>query len=247
VRDEMIQEFIRQPNRMAGGLNTDIQHFKAMLTAAAHFWDDEYGNKWLAAVPRFRPATGQKKKGVVLSRGQEKALIGHLPHTMQPIAQFGIYTGCRTGELEGLKWTMFRERDGIVFFSLPASLTKKGRERPIVLNRSARRIVENLRGVNGEYVFGCRKLNSRAFGTAWEAAGLSLDPLVMKGPHNFRYTFAARLTDAGVPEWTLQDALGHKNGNVTRLYARGSLEAILEAVEAPYSGEILVRSTSNFL
>jgi len=61
-----------------------------------------------------------------------------------------------------------------------------------------------------------------------------MDGDIMKGPHNLRHTFAFRLRDAGVPEWTVKDALGHKSGDVTRLYAKPSLEALFEAVSAPY-------------
>ncbi len=236
VRYGMIEEFIdaSRETRWAGGVAVDIAQFKRMLRCAAEDWHDAMGRTWIDKVPKLPLPKGPKKKDTVLSPEQERALISEMPVSLQPMALFAIHTGCRTGEIEGLKWAHYREKDEIAYFSLPTTLTKTSRERPVVLNKSARQIIENQRGRNGEYVFASRRLNTREMGKAWKAAGLPMGREYKKGPHNFRHTTAARLRDAGVPKWTVEDVLGHQSGDVTRLYAVPTLEALLEAVEAPY-------------
>lgn len=231
VSYSLMEEFLEaNSHRWARGIGEDMNTFKRVLNHAARRWRDEQGRPWIDFVPEFPRPEGPQKVAHVLSREEERALVSALPETLQPMALFGIHTGCRAGEICGLRWAYYRERDGIAYFSLPASLTKMKRERPVVLNQSARRIVE---GRGRDFVFENRSMNTPAWKRAWETAGLPLTEEIMKGPHNLRHTFAFRLRDTGVPEWTVKDALGHK-GDVTRIYAKPSLEAILEAVEAPY-------------
>jgi len=233
IRYWMIEQFIKSTsNRWAKGVATDLRPFKQMLTHAATIWHDDNGETWIDKAPTLPTPEGPAKKKVVLSEEQERAFISGLPRSLQPMALFGIHAGCRVSEIQGVKWSQYREKDGIAYFSLPASMTKMKRERPVVLNKSARGIVENQRG--GEYVFDCRHLHTRAWNKAWEGAGLPMGEDYRKGTHTLRYTFASRLLDAGVPESTLQNAIGHKTRNILSLYAFPTLQAILEAVEAPY-------------
>ena len=56
-----------------------------------------------------------------------------------------------------------------------------------------------------------------------------------------RRTFATRLRDRGVPKWTVSACLGHKNGDVTELYALPTLRELRAAVEVLEKNEPAVR------
>lgn len=58
--------------------------------------------------------------------------------------------------------------------------------------------------------------------------------------HDLRRTTATRLRDAGVPEWTVRDYLGHAGASVTRVYAEPTIERLIEAAEKLVSAPGLV-------
>ena len=70
-----------------------------------------------------------------------------------------------------------------------------------------------------------------AWKRAWERAGLPVSNEWTRGVHLLRNTFASRLRDAGVDEWTVRDLLGHKGRDVTRLYSVPTIRVLQEAVE----------------
>lgn len=231
----MLRQYLdheKDRGRLNGGIARDFAAMKRALRAGLDDLCHSNGKPFLETIPAFpRVSMKATKVGHIFSQEEQKLFIPLLPKNLQPMWLFGIHAGCRPGEIENLEWSWFREKDGIPYFSLPASATKMGRNRPVVLNQSALRIVENQ--PKGEYVFACRNMYTRQLRGAWRKAGLPMDPLISRGPHNCRKTFASRLRDCGVPEWTVKDALGHK-GDVTRIYALPTLQAIHEAVQAPY-------------
>jgi integrase len=149
-----------------------------------------------------------------------------------------VNTGCREQEICRLRWDWevdMPER-GTSVFILPASLTKTGAERVVVLNSIASRVIASRRGIHEEYVFTYRgkpvgKLRSSAWRRAWEVAGLSLQPGILKGVHNLRHTFGRRLRGAGVPLETRKALLGHANGDITTHYSAAELAELLNAAE----------------
>ena len=119
---------------------------------------------------------------------------------------------------------------------MPASATKTGVERVIVLNSVAARVVNSRRGLSSEYVFTYRgnpigKLHSSAWKRAWKAAGLPTQPDVRKGVHNLRHTFATRLRAAGVPLETRKTLMGHADGDITTHYSAPEIGELLTAAE----------------
>jgi len=97
----------------------------------------------------------------------------------------------------------------------------------VVLNKIARAVVEEMRGVHPEYVFSYRgKRLTRMLNSAWKnarkRAGL---PLVRV--HDLKHTFGRRLRAAGVSLEDRQHLLGHKSGRITTHYSRPELEQLI--------------------
>lgn len=152
------------------------------------------------------------------------------------MALFGLHTGCRQGEICGLRWEWLKEREGIEYFALPSEATKNAEGKPVVLNRTARAIVESRRGVHQSHVFtfkprgGDEAPVEKLLNSAWKRARTQAGLPALQ-VHDLRRTFASRLRDEGVAEWTIADLLGHKRGSVTRLYALPTLRELLAAAE----------------
>jgi integrase len=91
-----------------------------------------------------------------------------------------------------------------------------------------------------EFVFPSRASNrwgshcndsGKTWSDAWKKAGLPSGPLVKKGIHNCRHTFAHRLRAAGVPEEDRNALLGHANTDLAQHYALPDLERLLAYAE----------------
>jgi integrase len=173
-----------------------------------------------------------------LSWAEQDRLLGELPRHLADAALFGVNTGCREQEICQLRWgweQRLTDPDTSVFV-LPASATKTGVERVIVLNSVAARVVSSRRGISSGYVFTYRgnpigKLHSSAWKRAWKAAGLPTQPDVRKGVHNLRHTFATRLRAAGVPLETRKTLMGHADGDITTHYSAPEIGELLTAAE----------------
>ncbi len=108
-------------------------------------------------------------------------------------------------------------------------LVKNGEDRLVVLNDAAKAILEQVRGINQEYVFSYKgkpvtRMNNSAWNRARIAAGL---PQVRV--HDLKHTFGRRLRAAGVSYEDRQDLLGHKSGRITTHYSAAELHNLIEA------------------
>ena len=106
----------------------------------------------------------------------------------------------------------------------------------MVLNTIARRVIEDRRGINKEYVFTYRgsrlgKLNNSAWKRGWQLAGLPIEKGIMKGVHNLRHTFGRRLRSAGIPLEIRKALLGHTVGDITTHYS-ADLSELLKSADA---------------
>lgn len=108
-------------------------------------------------------------------------------------------------------------------------MVKNRQERLVVLNRIAKRVVDEMRGVHPEYVFTYRgrrilKMNGRAWRDARKRAGLEEVRV-----HDLKHTFGRRLRAAGVSFEDRQDLLGHKSGRITTHYSQAELGNLIAA------------------
>ncbi len=174
-------------------------------------------------------------------------MLAQLPGHLSEMALYGLHTGCRQGEIIALQWEWLMEKDGIRYVVLPGNMTKNGESRPVVLNRIAAAVVDVCRGRHPTHAFTYKPRGDRPYhpvdrlrNTAWRRARAAVG-LPGLQVHDLRRTFATRLRDGGVPKWTVSACLGHKNGDVTELYALPTLRELRAAVEVLEKNEPAVR------
>ena len=222
-------------------VNNALGVVSAVLNRAARVWRSEAGTPWLKQAPPklSRLSTkGREAKPYPLSWAEQDRLFKLLPRHLADAALYAVNTGCREQEICQLRWDWeveIPELETSVFI-LPASLTKTGAERVVVLSSIASRVIASRRGMHKDYVFTYRgkpvgKLRSTAWRRAWEKAGLPLEAGILKGVHNLRHTFGRRLRGAGVPLETRKALLGHANGDITTHYSAAELAELLNAAE----------------
>lgn len=136
---------------------------------------------------------------------------------LKPVVLFALNTGCRRGEILGLKWTQVDMTHG--FINLQK--TKNGESRQLPINDTLRNVLDNLpKKQDMPYVFfdenSGEKIGSvkRSFKTAVTRAGFS--DFVF---HSLRHTFASHLVMGGVDLTTVSRLLGHKSLSMTLRYA----------------------------
>ncbi len=117
-------------------------------------------------------------------------------------------------------------------FVIPGHYVKNGEDRLVALNSIAKRVIEDQRDRNPEYVFlnskgrPVQKMCREAWRTARKKAGLA-DVRV----HDLKHTFGTRLRHVGVSFEDRQDLLGHKSARITTHYSAPELMNLIEASE----------------
>ncbi len=143
-------------------------------------------------------------------------------------------TGCRIGEMVGVKWGEIDFDNGTLI------VTGKGsKERLVILGAPALQALRRLRARAGELLANGADDQARAFlsdrGNALTnraverqmkrylaAAGLSADLT----PHKLRHSFATHLLDAGADLRAVQEMLGHASLSTTQIYTHVSVERL---------------------
>lgn len=116
-------------------------------------------------------------------------------------------------------------------FILPASEAKNGCDRLVVLNATARAVVNRQRGKHKEQVFTFQgRPVLSIYNNAWRKGRRKAGLTHVRG-HDLRHTFGRRLRAAGVPEETRSELLGHKRGSITTHYSVAEVAELVRAVE----------------
>ena len=213
-------------------INLAIGIVRRILNLAASEWLDEYGLTWLETAPKIKLlAVMDARKPYPLSWEEQRRLFKELPPHLARMALFKVNTGCREQEVCGLKWDWevdIPELDVSVFL-IPGDRVKNGEDRLVVLNRTARSIIESVRGDHPVLVFTyngdrLRKMNN----TGWRKARMRAD-LSQVRVHDMKHTFGRRLRAAGVSFEDRQDLLGHKSGRITTHYSAAELSNLIHA------------------
>ena len=82
-------------------------------------------------MPNFELLPEQNARQWFLELGEYRAILRELPAHLQPVLTFAYFTGCRRGEILGLRWDQVDLDLGIV--KLLAGETKNGEGRAIPL------------------------------------------------------------------------------------------------------------------
>lgn len=163
---------------------------------------------------------------------REAAKIEKYEITIDIIRQIAL-TGCRRGEIIGLKWS---EADA-ASSCLRLADSKEGASirpigLPVVEYLDERR--KALEGAMGTYVFPGSRAEDCAFGSFpnhWEQI-FKNSPLAGITPHVLRHSFASIANDLGFTEVTIAALVGHAKGTVTSKYIHSLDTALIMAADS---------------
>lgn len=230
-----LQLFIQ--HRKAQGLkiktiNNALGVVRHILNLAASEWIDENDMTWLAHTPKIKLMPNLDARAPYpLSWEEQSQLFNLLPRHLHAMATFKVNTGCREQEVCQLRWQWevpVPELNTSVFI-IPSQLVKNREERLVVLNDSARKVIEQQRGIHPEFVFTYRgKPLTRMNNSAWKRVRKKVG-LPQVRIHDLKHTFGQRLRSAGVSFEDRQDLLGHKSGRITTHYCNAQLENLVKA------------------
>ena len=146
----------RRQGKAVGTINHGLKIVRRILNLAASEWVDEHGLTWLLAAPKVKLLPDREKRAPYpLSWIEQRRLFNELPDYLEEMALFAVNTGCRDGEVCGLRWEWEVEVPelGTSVFIIPGARVKNGDERLVVLNRVARSVIERRRGIDPTFVF----------------------------------------------------------------------------------------------
>jgi integrase len=216
-------------------INYALQTVRHILNLCTGEWMDENGITWIAHAPKIKLLREDDKRGPYpLDWEEQFRLFSELPDYLRKMALFKVNTGCREAEVCSLRWEWERKVEPLnsSVFIIPGAKVKNRQDRLVVLNRLAKAVIEQVRGMHPEYVFSYRgkpvsNMNNRAWKEGRARAGLSEVRV-----HDLKHTFGRRLRAAGVSFEDRQDLLGHKSTGITTHYSMPELENLIAAANA---------------
>jgi integrase len=245
----------RKEGTSVGTINHGLQVVRRIMNLAATEWIDEYGLTWLANAPKIKLLPDKDKRPPYPLKWQEQErLFKELPEHLELMALFAVNTGCRDGEICGLRWeweVSVPELKTSVFI-VPGRYVKNADDRLIVLNRIAASVVDSQRGKHPTHVFTYKgEPTQRMLNSAWlkarKRAGLEQVRV-----HDLKHTFGRRLRAAGVSFEDRQDLLGHRSSRITTHYSAAELTKLIEAANKVCEGDsskpelVVLRRTVTF-
>ena len=259
VHDETLRPFkehrLKRDGVSVTTVNRSFEVVRRILNLCARKWRHPNGMSWLETVPLIEMERNRHaRKPYPLSWEEQALLFGELRYDPNgQMALFKVNTGLREQEACSLKWEWeaeIPELDTTVFI-IPAIFSEDGlhgvknrEDRLVVLNATARSVIDARRGVDPDFVFTLRgkKLDCMN-NTAWqnarkEAAKKYKERFGKDAPwgfehvriHDLKHTFGRRLRAARVPFETRQVLLGHKNGSITTHYSAAEIGELIEGV-----------------
>ncbi len=223
----------------SGTVNRELSVVRRILTLASRVWRDLDNQPWLPTAPLLRlPNWGDAAKPYPLNIEEQRRFFQELPTHLAEMATFAVNTGARDKVVGDLRWEWeikIPEIESSIFL-VPGEFTKNATPCLLVLNSTARNVIESRRGKIPTHVFGYRgkpvdRMYNSAWKKAWLRAGLPVGKEVLSGPHNLRHTFARRLRLAGVPLETRKALMHHIDGDITVHYSPAEVGELIAAVE----------------
>ena len=142
--------------KAVGTINHGLKIVRRILNLAASEWVDEHGLTWLLTAPKIKLLPDANKRAPYpLNWEEQQRLFRELPDHLAEMALFAVNTGCRDGEVCGLRWDweVAVPQLGTTVFIIPGASVKNGDERLVVLNRVALSVIEARRGIDPAFVF----------------------------------------------------------------------------------------------
>jgi integrase len=232
-----LQEYVEYGKRQGWKnrtINMPLEVVRHILNLAASEWMDEDGRTWLRSAPKIRLLPrSDAREPYPLSWEEQEKLFEALPPYLKQMCLFAVNTGCRDSEVCGLRWEWEVEVPELEtsVFIIPKDSVKNGEDKLVVLNRTARQVVDAQRGLDDKWVFPYRGHPIHTMSTTtWKKARAGVGMAYVR-IHDLRHTFGRRLRAAGVSLEDREDLLGHKSGRMTTHYSQAELACLIEAAD----------------
>jgi integrase len=161
-----------------------------------------------------RPSTARAR---VLSEAEVKSIWNAVEGTFGKIVKLLILTGQRRGEIAALRPAFFTHD----ICTLPASLTKNGREHSFPIGPLAVSLVVSALPSAAPYLFAARRKPNHPF-NGWGKCKAALDKksgVTEWTLHDLRRTFATQLASLGTPIHITERLLNHVSGTQSGIVA----------------------------
>jgi len=249
IHDGTLKPFVKarkKEGRKAKTINLALGAVLRILNLCARKWRGDDGLPWLKVAPpllTFLPLNDQTEP-MQLTWAQQRKFLPELPAHLARMALFDLNTGARDEAVCNLRWEWeLRLEDlGFSVFIVPKRYVKgRKRDRVLVCNSVAQRVIESVRGMHPEFVFVYSRIKKEGKkpiykpiatmnNTAWQKARVRGGVAGFR-VHDMRHTVGMRLREAGVHEETRADILWHVRKGMPQHYAVAQVIEIREALE----------------
>ena len=207
------------------------------------------GYTWRALWPKLKKLEENQDAGRALDREEEDRVLAaaaaNPSHLIYPYLMVLTWTGMRSDEARRLRWSQVDLKSGQV--TVGKAKTEAGRGRPIPMAAALRASIEHHAAFYTQalgtiqpnwYVF--PKSNRTrledptkpvtSLKTAWET--VRTDAAVQCRLHDLRHSFCTKLGEAGVPESTMLDMMGHVSPAMLKRYSHIRAKSRRQAMDA---------------
>jgi integrase len=239
VGAEVIGRYVTERHR-AGVANSTINRELSLLRRAFNL-GFHAEPRLVATVPRIpRFAEHNVRKGF-FSDEDFVLLRAELPEHLRPVITFAYSTGCRKGEILGLRWTQVDFQAKVV--RLEPGETKNRESRIVPMIGEVREMLGIQKQIRDQsypicpFIFSRYGKQIRNFYSAWEEASKRAGLVDTGGKprklfHDLRRTGIRNLVRAGVPERVAMAISGHKTRSVFDRYNIVNEQDVLKAGES---------------
>lgn len=215
--------------RSIATVNRELSKLRRMLNIAEREkWLKKDYNPFRAGESLISLAD-ERKRERILTREEEKRLLGACAAHLRPIVIAAIDTGMRRGELLSLRWRDIDFEHGVI--TIQGFNTKTMKERQVSMTARLSEVLGDLFEQSPKdqvrRVFGILDNVKRSFTSARARAGLADVRF-----HDLRHTHATRLVGAHIPLSEVGRVLGHTQPNTTYRYVNANIETARRASAA---------------
>lgn len=241
LSDQRLLDYIAQ--RQAEGVSGRTINMEISVLARS------LGSTWKLLWPRLKKLEERSDVGRALEPDEERRLLeaaaGNRSPLIYPYLMILVWTGMRESEARMMRWRQIDFEKGIILVG--ASKTEAGRGRAIPMSGPLRPAIEAYAARYAQwfgplkpdwYVFPASNRQKPAdpgapvgsLKRAWETVRRQAG--VHCRLHDLRHSFCTKLGEAGIPESTMLDMMGHVSASMLKRYSHIRLEARRRAIEA---------------